>query len=402
MMDVFVARQPIFDPKQHVFAYELLFRSGGENNFFTQIDGDKATSNVLSNSFHNIGMDKLTDGKLAFVNFTRNLLIDEVPTLFPKDLVAVEILETVEPETEVVRACRKLKDMGYLIVLDDFVLQERFQPLIDLTDIIKVDFMQTQGDERRAVMEKINRGNIRYLAEKVETQEEYEQAVEYGYAYYQGYFFSKPKIVAGREISGNQMNYLQLLKELYRPQAHFSDFEKIIKQDVSISYKLLNYINSAFFSLPQKVRSIRHALALLGMVESRKWLTVVALSQIARQKPTELVTASLLRGHFCEMLAAKVGLEKWAAELFLVGLFSLIDAFLDQPLEEILSKLPIDDEIKRTLLGEETRFQKVLQLVISHEKGDWQRVNAYQKELNLSSLDITDIYLSSLPKCKLA
>ena len=400
-MDVFVARQPIFDQKQNVFAYELLFRSGDTQNFFTGLDGDQATSSVLSNSFHAIGMDNLTNGKLAFVNFTRNLLLLEVPTLFPKDMVAVEILETVEPEEDVVQACKNMKDRGYLIVLDDFILEEKFRPLIELTDVIKVDFMLTKGDERKAIMDKIETNGIRYLAEKVETLEEFQQAVDYGYSYFQGYFFSKPVIVSGREITGNKLNYLRLLKDIHRPGVKTSELEETIKQDVSISYKLLNYINSAFFSLPQKVRSIQHALNLLGPIESKKWLTVIAMAQIASDKPPELVVTSLIRGNFCEMLAKKVGLEKYSSELFLVGLFSLIDAFFDQPLDEILDNLPIDDEIKKTLLGEETKFRNVLQLIVHHEKGDWTGVNLYMKKLGLQAPEVLDIYLKILPKCSI-
>ena len=400
-MDVFVARQPIFDQKQSVFAYELLFRCNDAQNFFTAIDGDQATSSVLSNSFHAIGMDNLTDGKLAFVNFTRNLLLLEVPTLFPKDMVAVEILETVEPEEAVVQACKKMKDQGYLIVLDDFILKEKFRPLIELTDIVKVDFTLTQGAERKAILDKINTTGLRYLAEKVETLEEFQQAVEYGYSYFQGYFFSKPKIVSGREITGNKLNYLRLLKDIHRPGVKTSELEETIKKDVSISYKLLNYINSAFFSLPQKVRSIQHVLNLLGPIESKKWLTVIALGQIASDKPPELVVTSLIRGNFCEMLAEKVGLERYSSELFLVGLFSLIDAFFDQPLDEILAHLPIVEEIKKTLLGEETKFQNVLQMIVHHEKGDWPVVNLYMKKLGLQAPDVLDIYLKILPKCSI-
>lgn len=369
-MQVYVARQPIFEKSQKVYGYELLFRNGLENNLYDATDGDQATSSVLSNSFHTIGMDTLTNGKPAFINFTRNLLIDEIATAFPKNLVKVEILETVQPDEAVLNACSKLKKAGYTLVLDDFILAADIEPLIALADIIKVDFLITRGKERSKIMEKIGDDNIQFLAEKVETVDDYKQALKCGYEYFQGYFFSKPVIISGRELAGYKQTYLHMLSAIHNPNIEFAELESIIKHDVSVSYKLLNYINSAFFGLPSKIRSIKHAIAMLGLTEVKKWLSVIALSQIGRHKTEALLTTSLIRANFCELLAPKVGLDK--SECFITGLFSIIDAFLDRPLESILAKLPLSDDIKAALSGEGNAIRRLLDVVIAYEKGKWE------------------------------
>ena len=396
-MEVFVARQPIFDLHQKVYAYELLFRSGFEQNFFDNSDGDASTKQVLTNSFLSIGMDTLTNGKRAFVNFTRKLLLDQVASIFPKDLMVVEILENVEPDEEIISACKNLKDLGYLLVLDDFVFAPGYESLIDLVDIIKVDFIQTQGPERGTVIHDVGASRIKYLAEKVETQEDIEQAVDFGYSYFQGYYFSKPRIIVGQDVPAYKLTYLQILIEINRPEVNFNELEKVFKQDVSLSYKLLNYMNSAHFGFYSKIRSIKHALSLLGISESKKWLSLFALQVIGKDKSEELLSMSLIRANSCEMIAL-IGIKNRASELFLMGLFSMIDALLDQPLEEILAKLPLANDIKKALLGEKNQVRDVFELVVSYEKGDWANVSEYGARLGIKETKLIDIFLKALEK----
>jgi EAL and modified HD-GYP domain-containing signal transduction protein len=397
-MDVCVARQPIFDRRQKIFAFELLFRSTLTDNFYDGVDGDRATSAVLSNSFLTIGMSTVTGGKRAFINFTHNLLVKEVVTIFPKDLVAVEILEDVEPTEEVIAACKRLKERGYVIVLDDFVLQESRHPLTELADIIKIDFLKTQGSERADILKKINSPKVKFLAEKVETIEDYHQAVELGYSYFQGYFFSKPVLVPGRDVPGFKQNYIRLLKELASPDADFERLETFIKQDVAIAYKLLNYINSAYFNFPQRIESIKHTLALLGLNEARKCLMVFALSYISSDKSEALIVTSLTRANFCEMIAPKINLLRRALDMFFLGLFSMIDALLDRPLAEILETLAIPRDIKDTLLGHDTLFTAAYELILFYEHGDWQRYEAVRQSLNLSDSDIPNLFMEAIEK----
>lgn len=397
-MEVFVARQPIFDRKQKVFAYELLFRSGFEQNFFDNSDGDASSKQVLTNSFLSIGMDTMTNGKKAFVNFTRKLLLDQVASIFPKDLMVVEILEDIEPDDEMVSACKKLKDLGYLLVLDDFVFAPGYENLINLVDIIKVDFIQTQGTERGTVIHDVGASRIEYLAEKVETQEDFEQAVDLGYSYFQGYYFSKPQIIAGHDVPAHKLNYLQILNEINQPEVDFDELEKVFKQDLSLSYKLLNYMNSVHFGFKNKIRSIKHALSLLGIDESKKWLSLFALQIIGKDKSEELLSMSLIRANSCEMIAPLIGCKNRASELFLMGLFSMIDALLDQPLEGILAKLPLADDIKKALLGEKNQMGDVFELVVNYEKGDWVNFSEYAARLSVKETELIDIFQMALEK----
>ncbi|MFQ5771808.1 MAG: EAL and HDOD domain-containing protein [bacterium] len=395
-MEVFVARQPIFDRQQNVYAYELLFRDGLDNNYFECRDGDHATSTVLTNSFVSIGMETLSRGKLAFINFTRNLLLKDFATIFPKEMVAVEILEDVVPEEKIIQACKKLRKSGYLLALDDFAFRMDYEPLIELANIIKIDFMNTEIAERRSVIERCRSQKVKFLAEKVETKEVFNQAFEMGYAYFQGYFFSKPEIIAGREVPGYKLSYLQLLQEVNRPELDFDQLENIFKQDVSLSYKLLKLINSAYFGFYSKIRSIRHALALLGLREIKKWLSVIALSIMGKDKSEELVLNSLIRANLCELIAPKVGLKERASELFLMGLFSMIDAFLDQPLADILAEIPICEDIKHALSGGKNRLRDVYDLILSYEKGDWGKFSDYVANLKLAENELPELFVKAI------
>jgi len=394
-MEVFVARQPIFDRQQKVYAYELLFRSGFEQNFFDHWDGDASSKQVLTSSFLSIGMETMTNGKKAFINFTRKLLLDQVASIFPRNLMVIEILENVEPDEEIISACKNLKDLGYLLVLDDFVFAPGYESLIDLVDIIKIDFIQTQGTARGDVIHDVGVSRIKYLAEKVETREDFEQAVDFGYSYFQGYYFSKPQIIAGRDIPTYKLNYLQILNEINQPEVDFDELEKVLKQDLSLSYKLLKYINSSYFGFDNKIRSIKHALSLLGIRESQKWLSLFALQIIGKDKSQELLAMSLTRANSCEMIAPAIGNKNRASEFFLMGLFSMIDALLDQPLADILAKLPLADDIKTALLGEKNHVWDVYELVVSYEKGDWLNFSEYAARLGLKEMELLDIFLKA-------
>ena len=394
-MDVFVARQPIFDRQQKVYAYELLFRSSLEN-FFSHPDPNLASAKVISDSFFLFGMETITGGKRAFINVTRESLLQEYLAMFPKALTVVEILETVEPDEEVIEACRKLKEEGFLLALDDFVYSDRFIPLVDMADIIKVDFLGTDVPERRAMVERFSGRGIKLLAERVETREEFDLAVNLGYDYFQGYFFSKPVILQKKDIPGFKLNYLQIIREINRPELNYDQLEDVIKREVSLSYKLLRYINSPFFGWKREVTSIRHALTLLGDKSVRKWASLVALASMGSDKPEELVTSAVVRAKFCELLAPKTGLAAREEDLFLMGMFSMIDALVDLPLPEILAEIPIAPEIKGALLGEMNPLRKVYDVVTAYERGEWDNFRGLCKESGLDEMQTPGFYLDSI------
>ena len=320
-MNIFVARQPIFDRFKKLFGYELLFRNGSKN-YYEHVDGDEASNTVIANSFLTMGMQTVTGGKRAFINFTTNLLKNKVATSLPKDMIAVEILEDVEPDEEIILACRNLKELGYLIVLDDFVYHPRFQPLIELADIIKVDFLSTSYEERISILQQIGSTRIKFLAEKVETLEQYEEAFQLGFSYFQGYYFSQPIILSAKEIPNSKLNYLRLLYEINQPTVNFEELETILREDVSLSYKLLKFLNSAHFSFRSKVNSIRQALMLLGTDEVRKWAALITLKGLGEDKPDQLIMSSIIRAKFGEVIAKKIGLKDQASNAFFMGMFS--------------------------------------------------------------------------------
>ncbi len=396
-MEVFVARQPIFNRQQKVYGYELLYRLGMDNFYNNPAgDGDRATSEVIANSFLLIGLDALTGGKRAFINFTENLLKNEVATILPKEVVAIEILENIEVDDKVVNACIKLKKLGYPLVLDDFVLDERFKPLVELADIIKIDFMECDIREKMDVIRRFGSAGVQLLAEKVETTEMFKEAFEMGYSYFQGYFFSRPIILTGQDIPGYKINYLQALEEVNRPEMDFDRLEGIIKRDVSLSYKLLKYINSAAFGFRSKIDSIKHALVLLGIQEIKNWVSLIILRGMGEDKPDEITTSSILRAKFSELIAPKVGLQERSSDLFLMGMFSMIDALISRPMTDILDELPIAEDIKRALLGKECRYRDLYELILAYEKGNWEEFSALATRIKLDEAEVPKIYLQSL------
>jgi len=393
--NVFVARQPIFDRNMKVNSYELLFRTGFDN-FCKIINADNASSQTISNAFFLLGMDNMTSGKKAFVNFTRNLLISDIAHIFPSKILTIEILEDIKPDREILSACRRLKKKGYTIVLDDFKYKEELEPLIDLTDIIKIDFRASNFKEQKNIFSIIKNNKIKYLAEKVETKLEFDTAIEMGYSYFQGYFFSKPVIISGKEVPGYKINYLRIIHEVNKKNVDFSKLESIIKHDVSITYKLMLFINSAAFGFHSKIHSIKQAIALLGINEFKKWVTLIAMSGMGDDKPRELMSLTITRARFCEQIAVFVGLKDNSSDLFLMGMFSMIDAFMDRPIEEVLKELPISRTIKNALLGKKNRHRAIYELVLAYEKGNWDRYSKIASLLEIEENITPEVYLNSV------
>jgi len=394
--DIFVARQPILDTGKKIFGYELLFRSGLENFFDQSMDIDFASSKTLLDTLLLFGIEELTKGKKMFLNFSKKVLLSEVALALPKDTLVIELLETIEPQPEVVEICRKLKKSGYMLALDDFQFVPEYRPLIDLTDIIKVDFLLTKGNDRRTVIQKSGEGRIAYLAEKIENNDDFKIAVDMGYSYFQGFFFCKPVILSGRDVPSYKLNLLQVLKELNQPYMDVKKIENIIIRDVSLTYKLLRFINSAAFGMLREIRSVRHALNLLGLVELKKWMSLIVLSQIGSDTPEELVVNSIVRAKFCEMISESTGLKQRKEDLFLMGLFSYIDTFLNRPMEEVLNELPIAADIKDALLGVQNPLRNILDLIIKYEQGNWEAVASITEALNLENSKILPNYLNAI------
>jgi EAL and modified HD-GYP domain-containing signal transduction protein len=393
-MQIFLARQPIFDGDQEVFAYELLYRSDAVNRA-TIADESMATLKVIANSLL-IGLEELTAGKRAFINFNRKMLLGKTPLLFPRDILGVEILESVPPDEHILRVCKQFKKSGYYIILDDLILNDEYQPLIDIADYIKIDFRITTAKERKQIIKQLKNLEVTFMAEKVETREQFEEAKKLGCKYFQGYFFQKPDLVKRQEMPGYKVNYLRILKKIHEPMPDFGEVEEIIKRDMSLSYKLLRFINSASYGFKVTIRSIHHALILLGKREVKKWLTIIVMSGIGRSKPPALMDCAVVRGRFCELIAYHFRLHPEPSDFFLLGMFSLVDAFLDRPLQEILEELPLEDEITEALLGKESKFTHVLSLVEAFEKAQWDKFAALTVQLNLDADTVAPLYVEAV------
>ena len=394
MENVYVARQPIFDRNKCIHAYELLFRDGTAN-YVPDIDGDVATTTLLSNTFFSIGMNTLASGRKTFINFTQNLLEKKVPLLLPQESTVVEILEDVIPNAPLIDACTDLAGAGYTIALDDFVYVPQLEPLIALADIIKFDFRLTPKDQIDEYLTRLPSKEICLLAEKVETPQEFDMALEMGFELFQGYFFCRPEIVEGREIQASQINLMMIMAQINDLSFSWDALERLIARDMGISYKLFKYINSAFFARASKVSSVKEALVYMGEREIRRFVSLIAMSRLAEGKPDELIRAACIRGKFCELLGDHAGESIPASEMFTMGMFSLIDAVIDQPMEKILADLPLSDKIKAALISAKGRLAGYIELVRSYEGGRWERVSRLAEALGLDAAQIPKLYLDA-------
>lgn len=394
-MNVYVARQAIFNINKEVIAYELLFRNNNINEF-TSIKNVNPTIEVIRNSFLLIDFNKITGGKKAFINFDEELINLELIERFSKDDLAIEILETVKPDNKIVECCRRLKERGYIIALDDFKYQENFDEILKYIDIIKVDFLVTKGIERKEILNRIKNKNIKFLAEKIETEEQYKEALRYGHSYFQGYFFCKPIIFQGKDISGYNFTYMDLIAELSKDNINIKKIEGLIKKDVLLSYKLLKAVNSVYYYLKRKITSIGEAIMFIGVEELKRWVFIITLKQIGENSIDELVKISLIRASFIQSLSKKIHLGVFEFDAFLTGIFSLIDVLLNMPLENILGDLPISDDVKYALLGKKNILSELLELTIAYEKCNWTEVNDFSDRFELNERFICECYLESI------
>jgi c-di-GMP-related signal transduction protein len=373
----FVARQPIFDRAQNVYGYEILFRNGLEDYF--NADPELAARSTLDSSLL-FGINTLCDNKRAFMNCTREVLFKDLITLLPPSQTVAEILETVEPEDRVVAACKRLKAAGYLIALDDFAPNDPRLPLVEFADIIKVDIRATRPEERAGMMRQFGSPKCKMLAEKLETPHEFQQARDMGFVYFQGYFFCRPEIVVSREVPASRLHYMRLLELVSRPEIDMRELEKMLKQEASISYRLLRYLNSPLFGFSLEIKSIRHAMAVLGEREMRRWVRLVVAVGATEQTCSELVLMGLARARFCELLSYRLQSE---TDLFLMGLLSIMDAILEVSMEVLLEQLPVNRETKAVLLGQNSSLRPLYRLMLAQESGEWSESSELAKPLKL-------------------
>lgn len=363
--DIFLARQPVFNIHNEVCGYELLFRSNAGSSA-NVTDGNQATTSVFLNSFLEIGLDRITGGKTAFINLSQKYIVGDIDIPIPSDNVVLEILEDIRVDSALVNGVKTLSQRGYKIALDDFVLTDTNAKLVPYASIVKVDILAMDEKQLIEQVGKLSRFPVKLLAEKVETHAQHQLCRELGFDYFQGYFFAQPAIVSSRQLPANRLAMLELMSKIQSPECDLAQLETIIRQDLGLSLKLLKLINSSFYGLSRKVESIQHAVKLLGLDTLRKWLTVMSLA-LATDKSPELITLALLRAKMCEQLAGLYDCNRESA--FTVGLFSMLDAIADQPLDELLPRLPLSDNISSALLYRTGNLGRLLGDVDCYEKG---------------------------------
>lgn len=396
-MDVYAARQPIFNRKSELFGYELLYRADATSSEFDGTESSQATLEMLSNSLLSIGWENVGDGKKVLVNFDRNLLLAGIASVLPPENLIIELLESVGPDAEVVAACKDLSERGYSIALDDFVADPSFDPLIPFANLIKVDIRVTGKEAQEHLLRTYQKNGRQLVAEKVETQEEFQSALAAGYDLFQGFFFARPTTVHGHQVPMAKVACMRMLSEMQKQELDFHQLEKVIREDVSFPYRLLKYVNSSLFHFRAEIRSIDHALVVLGEQNVRHWIALAALPLLAQNKPAELVIHSLVRARFCENLADAIQFPE-STRAFLLGLFSHLDALLDLPLSEALNQANIGPSIRAVLLetaAEDEAFTLLYHLVRSYEQGDWPTVRDLASKLGLVGRAISEAYAES-------
>jgi EAL and modified HD-GYP domain-containing signal transduction protein len=384
----FVGRQPIYRDGVDVFAYELFSRDS-ELNRVAFTDGDRATAQLLLNTFVEIGLDQIVGPKFAFVNVTRNFVLSEYCASLPKGRVVLEIEADTTADQPLLEALSRLSKAGYSIALDNFVYRDDLRPLLEIADIVKIDI---RGIEPAAIARQmsVRELGIKLLAQKVETHQEYEHCKQLGFDYYQGYFFCKPQIVSQGKMPANRLSTLHLLAKLHDPQITMDKLELAVGQNMAISYRILRYLNSPLFCLPRRVESLRHGIALVGMRLISEWASVLLLESI-EEKPRELMITSMIRAHMCRQLGTGMR-QKNLDQFFTAGLLSLIDAVMDRPMPEILRMLPLVDDIKNALSQRQGAMGAALKCVEAYERCDWDHTSCG----DLDESKIREAYLTSV------
>jgi c-di-GMP-related signal transduction protein len=395
-MDVLIARQPILDRQRKLYGYELLFRSAADQNCFDNSEASAATLQVLSHTLLSMG-ENLLGGKKAFINFDEQLLVLNMHLALPAASTVIEILETVKPTQDLVELCKSIGQQGYCLALDDFEDTPDFEPLTRLAEIIKVDLRKTSQQEQSEMLRKYKGQGVLMLAEKVETYAEFEWALGAGYDLFQGYFFARPVVMHRKQIPAVKTLCLRLLMESRKPEPDFNAIENLILQDVSLTYKLLRFANSALFQRRGRVDSVSRALFTIGTENIQRWAALATLPAIATDKPHELIKLSLLRARFCEQMAEAAQFPS-PGDAFLMGMFSVLDALVDAPLEEALQDVNLSKDVSEALLGtagQDNCYRRVYRLEQAYELGEWNEVSRILSECRIPANEVTKIYLEA-------
>ena len=390
MSELLIARQPIFNRNLEVVAYELLYRSTNNANQAVIFDGDLATTQVIVDTFSEIGLESIVGNKIAFINMTRNFLVGKIAIPFAPNQVILEVLEDIVIDKTLMHGLGKLDSDGFTLALDDIVAPIHFEPLLNITTIVKIDLMQVDREILPALVSHYKQYNLKLLAEKVETSQDYELCHRLGFELFQGYFLCKPKIIVSQRMDSSRLVLLRSLAKLQDPETTFESLEEIIEMDVNLGYKLLKLVNSAYYYMPTEISSIRQAIAIIGFEQLRGWISLLLMMAV-QNKPHELTVIALQRARMCEQIAKTT--HKTAPEsYFLAGLLSILDALMDIPMIEITEKLHLAPDLVEGLINHKGKIGRVLESVILYEQGDLGAI--FTSEIQTDT--VQKIYLESI------
>lgn len=393
---MYVARQPIFDRRGQVTAYELLYRSGLRNAVPAGMDLDHASAKVISDALSVFGYDVLLDKRPGYVNASEKVLVEGWYRVLPPGNTVVEVLETVLPTPAVLASCHAAKMAGYKLALDDFVYRPQLRPLLDLADIVKIDFLEIVGEQRELARDLVGHQRLA-LAEKVETVDDFKAAVDLGYDLFQGYFFARPEIVARKDIAPAKLAYVHLLGELNKDDLDFPSVELIIKRDPALALKLLRFLNSAAFGWRSRVETLRQALVLLGERPFRRWASLIAISVLAEDHPMPLLMSCMVRARFAESLVGLAGMQERCLDAFFAGMFSGLDALVGRPLAELLIDLRLAPDLREALLGQgRGKLAACIKIVLAYETGNWDDVGDAAQGLELDDFAVAHAYREAI------
>ncbi len=389
-LDVFVGRQPIFNSKLETYGYELLFRRD-ETNQTPTINGELATAELILNTFTEIGLEKVTYNLPAFINVTENFLINGHSHALPKERVIIEVLEDVNPTQQVLDALKTLRREGFTIALDDFVRSAKQMPLVELADIVKVELPAIPKHQLAEHVDHLRKCNVKILAEKIETEQEFVFCKELGFDYFQGYFLCRPIVVKQERVSDTSVNAMTLIAKLQQPDVCLDEVITMIETTPALAYKLLRYVNSVSFGLQREIESIRQAVVLLGMQQIKTFIYLVVLVDAAKDQPEEVVKTVLVRAKMAELLGIELN-DGQKETFFLVGLLSAMDVLLKLPKDQIMENIPLGENIKDALNHRDGILGTVLNCVLEYEQGNWANVTCG----DLEEMVIRDAYVQAV------
>jgi len=388
MAEIFVGRQPIYTRDLDIYAYELMSHSASVSP--PSVEADKATSQVIINAFMEIGIDKLVGKNMAFITLSEHFLLSDYQLPLPTERVILKVPTYANVTGELIAGVKRLVNAGFKLALDNYLQHHALQPLASMASIIDINIEDLSICEIRAHLQVLKKLHPIILADHVKDHKAYDICRDVGVDYIQGYFLNRPRIVSGESLDSNQMSIINLLSTLHNPETDTDAVVDIISKDVALSYKILQLMNSAFFTRTTKIESIQHATVMLGRKQLCTWASMMALSGMDN-KPLEQVRISMIRARSCELLAEKANLKP-ADSFFTVGMFSSLDLLMDRSLEELISPLPLADNVIAALLNREGELGEALNCTLAQAEGDWVNI----RFANLSVDDLSEINIKAI------